>query len=169
MRTAVVVDLDGTVRDTRHRHHMIDRAAPGGVNWDAYSEACAGDTPVPGAVRLVRMLAEQHLIIVVSGAQDVGWDQTVAWLRRHDVPYHALMMRTPDEKGIPNPVLKARWVKERLADVPVVLAVDDHPGVAEAFAELGIPTLLVASDGVQGRYDHLGDAHGYAHDAKEPA
>lgn len=160
--TAVVFDLDGTVRDTRHRHHLIDRRRPGGPDWHSYSLACDGDSPIEGVIKLAQMLSAHHHIIVVTGAQDVGRVQTAEWLDLHDFPYQDIWMRSDDERGLPNPVLKSMWMEELTLRYRVILAVEDHPEVQAVYQDKwSIPTILVCSDGVQGGSHHVNDPHGY--------
>jgi uncharacterized HAD superfamily protein len=133
----VVVDLDGTLCDTSKRAHLLDKKPR---DWEAYSNACGADEPITEVVDVVRSLfASRWDIVLVSGRGSGARAQTVAWLDKHDVPFNALYLR-PDGDYRSNPELK----RELIAGLDADLAIDDHPGVAKAYAELGVPTLIVA-------------------------
>ncbi len=142
----VIVDLDGTLCDTEHRHHLIhwDNEV---MNWDAYSLACVNDPPIHATIRLVQHLAHTHRIVILSGRQDVALDATAQWLEAHEVPYDELHLRSQGDHRR-NPQFKRDFVRRRLRNGErVAFAIDDHPGVAEALSEIGVPTILVAPNG----------------------
>ena len=87
--TSILVDLDGTVCDARHRAHMIS-GKDGEPNWDDYSLACSADKPVHGVIRLVAELHDAgNRIVIASGRAMVAMERTIQWLYsnhvRHDV------------------------------------------------------------------------------------
>lgn len=142
----VIVDLDGTLCDTEHRHHLIhwDNEV---MDWNAYSLACVDDLPVMAPIRLVQHLVHTHRIVILSGRQDIALDQTVAWLETHEVPYDELHLRREGDRRR-NPQYKRDFVRRRIRNGDrVAFAIDDHAGVAEALQEIGVPTILVAPNG----------------------
>lgn len=156
----VVWDLDSTICDTRHRRHLMPELAdwqtPGA--WDEYSRNCAGDTPIEGAVRLFQVLQSGHTMMILSaraGLPEV-YRATHRWLHNCGVRrYSRLLLRPPG-----SPLGPTEWKKIRLKMLideghEIDLAIDDHPGCAEAFASLGVPTLVVTPPGA---YD-LAKAH----------
>lgn len=146
MRPAILLDIDGTIADSRHRHHLIegkDARAP--KTWREHSLACVDDPPIEGMVTLVRMLAETHAIIVCSGRTDVALEETEAWFREHGVPFDRVILR-PDGVASSNGVLKVGVVKDLEAEgYRVVLAFDDYIKTVRALTDYGIPTVQVAS------------------------
>lgn len=151
----VMVDLDGTECDTRHRAHLVDRSA-GEPDWDAYCLACIDDPPIPGVVVLVDLLRDAgYHIAFVTGRSAVAKDQTIAWLEaHHDWKPETLLMRQPGNHQR-NSEFKLACFHELMARGQVVLVIDDHPEVVEMFSEMGVAAMLVARDGVQG-----GEWHG---------
>jgi len=146
-RPTVCVDLDSTLADTSHRHHMV---LPGDqrdqTDWVAYSLACAQDAPIEGACQLVRLLSAQHRIVVLSRRDEAARELTREWLARHRVPYDELVLGGVD--GAPDDqhdfkVHHLRALLER--GEQVVLMVDDLPGLDEAVASAGlaVPVLRV--------------------------
>lgn len=145
----ILIDLDGTVCDTRHRDRLINRS--GDTDWLAYSMECAGDRPIPGVVRLVNWIA--GLKVILTGRHEEARRLTERWLARNGVGYDELIMRPIGDRR-ENVALKVAEVRKlRRRGFDPILAIDDYPKVAEAFASLQIPTLLVARNGV-GTFNH---------------
>jgi hypothetical protein len=80
--------------------------------------------------------------VIVTGRQVEALPQTVEWLDINNVRWDAIAMRSPDDRR-PNPDVKSRFAEALKSDGWDLLGFDDHPGVADAYAALGIPTLLV--------------------------
>ncbi len=149
MKAAVLVDLDGTVADTRHRKAMVEGKDP---DWLAYSLACHGDRPIKGVIALLHHIQIAFHIVLLSGRHEEARERTVRWLAEHDVPYDQLVLR-PKGDFSQNVEMKRREVKKLIAEdhYKFFLALDDYPKVAHMLTEdFGIPCLLVARDGVQG-------------------
>lgn len=64
-RPIVIVDIDETLADISHRRHHIEGKQK---KWQKFFEAMAQDLPVPTVAAKVRMLSQNHTIILVSGA-----------------------------------------------------------------------------------------------------
>lgn len=144
-RPIVCVDLDSTVCDTRHRHHLV---LPGDerdqTDWVAYSLACAGDEPIEGVVQLVQLLSAHHHIAFVSSRDEQARKLTEQWLIEHEVPYDALFLGGTDDVPQGLEEFKVHHV-QRLKDLgyEVALVVDDLPSLADAMSAIGVPTLTV--------------------------
>jgi len=154
-RPTVCVDLDSTLADTRHRHHLV---LPGDqrdqTDWRAYSLACAGDAPIKGACQLVRLLSAQYRVVVLSRRDEAARELTREWLARHHVPYDELVLGgvagAPDDQH----QFKVHHLRALLArGENVVLMVDDLPGLAEAVAGAGLDVPVLA---VQPPYELAG-------------
>lgn len=141
-RSTVCVDLDSTLCDTSHRHHMVlpgeERA---NTDWVAYSLACADDARIEGTCRLVRMLAEHHRIVLVSSRDQQARSLTEAWLAEHDVPYDELIL---GDGTVGLEEFKAHHVAALIERGETVeLVIDDLATLPAALAPLGIPVLTV--------------------------
>lgn len=141
--TAVLVDLDSTLCDTRHRWHLSPMADPES-SWHAYCAARMGDLPILGTVTLVRLLYPHHQVHVCSGSDDSSGDVTRSWLAMHRVPYDVLRQR-PAGDYRKNHVLKISYIEElRGRGIHVALFLEDHPEVArEIPLATGVPVLGV--------------------------
>jgi hypothetical protein len=141
-RPIVVVDLDGTVADVRHRLHHIQ--GPRRKNWKKFFEAMDRDTPIAGVIERVRELAGQADIIIVTGRPDTYEARSAAWLERHGVPFTRMLMR-PAGDHRPDYVTK----EDLLRTLPVeriTLAIDDRAPVCEMYRRYGIEVLEIGSD-----------------------
>lgn len=144
----VSIDLDSTLCDTRHRHHMIDREK--GTNWHEYSAACEGDTPVEGMVALVQLLAESgHEVHGLSGRKVSALEATLKWFSLHGVPIKRVWLDETDtgdygraEDHVAYKLERAREV-ERVTGKKIALHIDDWAGVTKAFNAAGIPSICV--------------------------
>lgn len=144
-RGIVCVDLDSTLCDTSHRHHLVlDGDERVNTDWVAYSLACADDAPIEGTCRLVRLLSAYYRIVLVSSRDEQARTLTEAWLARHEVPFDELILGGVD--GVPAgladfKVHHVAMLLDRGEDVALV--VDDLPGLRDAMAPLGVPVLAV--------------------------
>lgn len=139
----ICVDLDSTLCDTSHRHHLVAEPREE-TDWVAYSLACPDDAPIEGACRLVQLLAPHYRIVVVSSRDDQARGLTEAWLAAHEIPYDELILGGGNGAPAGLEDFKAHHVGEivRRGD-KVALMVDDLPSLPEALQSLGVPVLTV--------------------------
>lgn len=142
-RTTICVDLDSTLCDTSHRHHLVDDEREN-TDWVAYSLACAADAPIEGACRLVRLLARNHRIVLLSSRDEQARGLTETWLAAQDVPYDELILGGTDGAPAGLAEFKVHHVAALLErGEQVALVVDDLPGLPDAMEPLGVPVLTV--------------------------
>ncbi len=144
---AVVWDLDSTVADTSHRHHMLEKIKAGDATWDDYSLACLRDTPVTAAVATMKLFWRSSLQIAVSGRGAIAQAHTEKWVRVWKVPLDKVILR-PEGDFTPSDELKVRELRAiEDAGITILLYVDDWPSTANAVADaLRIPVLKVNPD-----------------------
>jgi hypothetical protein len=155
--TTVLVDLDGTLADTAHRAHLLNKKPR---DWSAYSKACGDDSPIDAVISAVKGLHEEDWrVVIVTGRTQDSMAETEHWLKYHGVPFDNIFMR-PSGDTRKNPDFKRSVAEKLLKDgFTIGLAIEDHPGVAAVYAELGIPTLVVARPGAdQGILTELSEA-----------
>lgn len=141
-RPIVIVDIDGTVADVHHRLHHIQ--GPGRKNWKRFFEAMDSDTPIAPVIAKVRVLAADHQIVMLTGRPDDYRDRTIAWLKRHDVPFDRLLMRRAGDHRsdfVTKEDLLARLPRDR-----VRLAIDDRAPVCEMYRRHGLEVWEVEGD-----------------------
>lgn len=144
-RGTVCVDLDSTLCDTSHRHHLVlDGEERENTDWVAYSMACEADAPIEGTCRLVRLLAAQHRIVLVSSRDEQARSLTEAWLEAQGIPFDELILGGTDGAPAALADFKVHHVAALLArGEQVTLVIDDMPGLPAAMEPLGIPVLTV--------------------------
>lgn len=138
---AIIVDLDGTLCDTRHRqHHMAAEKK----NWMAFYEGISQDEPNQWCLELVRAMAYRCEIVFVSGRPDTYREITEAWLKPHlGLPQYLYMRREGDFR-------KDSVVKEEIyrRDIEpkheILFCIDDRQQVVDAWRELGLVCLQCA-------------------------
>lgn len=153
MKRIATFDLDSTLCDTEHRHHLIDRV--NGTDWAAYSAACVDDELVHGVAALVH-LAYQTMdeVHFVTGRMESSRAETVAWLMENlelseDVTHNLHMDDTESGDHVTEFGSHAAYKVHRITelakrlDAVVVFHVDDYPEVAAKLAEAGIPCVCV--------------------------
>lgn len=145
---AVLVDLDSTICNTQHRHHLINRDGP--TDWEAYSMACDEDTVIEPVRKLLTMIfARDVLFLFVSGRNVCALGKTVKWLDDHEVLYDAVYLR-PRKNVMSNEEFKEHMLKTIIKrytrmyeDFEVELAIDDYLPTREMYERNGIPCLIV--------------------------
>ena len=135
----ILVDLDDTLCDTSHRHHLVEEG-----NWRQYSLECGGDAPIEFTIEMVNLWAGAgYDIALVSGRDEVARDFTIEWLKDNHVHWHGLYLRQEGDRSH-NAKLKRKIALMLIAKGAKILwALDDNPEVVESYGKLGIATLLV--------------------------
>lgn len=139
----VSVDLDSTIYDTHHRHHLIDRVR--GTDWNAYSAAHINDTPGP-AWELVRLFTRMDVpFIIVSGRSESARESTVAKLLADGIEPLYVFLEDERHGGMDHGAWKALRLKEIQDEynLKVSFHIDDIAAVGVACEAVGIPTMLV--------------------------
>lgn len=150
-KSIVIVDIDGTIADVRHRlHHIKD---PGKKNWKAFFEAMDGDTPIESMIRQVHELERQHDIIVVTGRPEHYRARTEKWLEKQGIRFRKLFMR-PDGDHRPDYTVKEEILREFRKE-QIVLAIDDRGPVCDMWEKNGIRCIRVDSDEENQRVNEL--------------
>lgn len=138
---AVLVDIDGTLADSREREHLLENDP----DWQRHSLACLQDPPVPANIALVNELARNNNIILCSGRSVVAKDLTKQWMKENGVAWNRLMLR-PVGNYDNNATFKLSVVKRLEAEgYTFKLAIDDYHKTVHALIEYGIPTIHVVS------------------------
>lgn len=114
-------------------------------NWNRYFDAAADDTPHRHVVDLLRNLQTHYKISILSGRSMSTIKITMAWLKKHQVPYHHLQMR-PVENREQDDTLKIKWARElNLTPANVAFVLEDRQRVVAAWRRAGFNCFQVAS------------------------
>jgi hypothetical protein len=146
----VVVDLDSTLCDTRHRQDRTPSKVGG--TWTDYSLLCAEDSLVHGVAELVRMLRTHSAVYILSGRNDEAEQTTRDWLKRHEVQYDGLRLRPSSWNSRPVWDWKVTVIKEwQAAGLVPKLFIDDWPEMClQVELQCSVPVLCVTPLGDPG-------------------
>lgn len=131
---AILVDLDGTLASSEWRVHLV---RGGRRDWEEFFAGMGRDAPVGPLVELLRAVAGDLAVVLLTG-RPAEWEEVVRrWLVEHGVPFDELVMRPVGDRR-PDFVVKAELL-DRLVEpaYEVVLAIDDRPRVIEALRRRG--------------------------------
>ena len=151
-KPVVIVDIDGTLADVRHRLHYLRGRRK---DWGAFFHAMDRDTPIEGVVRWVQGLPPDYRVAIITGRPEQYREITAAWLRRQGIPSGELYMR-PACDHRPDYVMK-REVLRSLKGAPVAFAIDDRPQVCRMWRETGIRCFPIPSDEENQRVNDLSE------------
>jgi hypothetical protein len=150
-----IFDLDGTLRDCRHRQPLLaDENDPD--RWRKFYAACTKDTPIHAVIQTFSTLrlCGRAEVWIWSGCSDEVHQQTCAWLHREifdgrsarwGYPERILRMR-PAGDHRPDHELKLEWLNAlpRCERNRIVAAFEDRDRVVQMWRANGVPCFQVA-------------------------
>lgn len=134
-RNVIVVDLDGTLCNSRHREHL---AAAG--QWDEFHSGLSEDEPWNDVKLLIDLLGqiEPYVIVGLTGRNEKFRLATLQWLDDQEIVLDALLMRHNDDYRSDHE-LKPAMLEEFLLQPTerVWFILEDRDKVVEAWRNLG--------------------------------
>jgi predicted kinase len=132
---AVWLDIDGTVADMK-------RCGRGPFEWHRVGE----DDPIQHVVDVVHALRDAgYKIVVMSGRDEVSKEDTVLWLKKHDIPFDDIFMRPEGSQEKDNKIKHDLFWEHVAPKYDVRFALDDRNQVVEFTRDvLKIPVFQVA-------------------------
>jgi hypothetical protein len=137
-RMLAVIDLDGVVADIRHRLHHLKGRRP--KDWSSFFAAAPDDPLLEEGARIAHALAEVHDIAYLSGRPEQCRADTVAWLRRHELPQGSLHLRPGNDRR-PGRLYKIDILDRLARGRQIAVLVDDDPLVCDAARAAGYDVL----------------------------
>ncbi|MFG2092158.1 hypothetical protein [Streptomyces sp. NPDC048612] len=132
-RPLAVFDLDGTLADSTHRQHLLQRTPR---DWRAFFAAATEDPPLTEGVALALRSTEDCEVVYLTGRPERCRRDTVAWLARHGLPEGRLWMR-PDSDRRPARHTKLEILRRIARDREIRHVVDDDELVCDACEKAG--------------------------------
>jgi predicted kinase len=130
-KNALIVDLDGTLA-LRTNRDIYDYNK---VEDDLLNEPIA---------QLVRALKDKvDVIIMVSGREDVCFNQSKDWLSVHEIPFNQLFMRKTGDSRKDFIIKKEIYENQIAPFYNVLYVIDDRPQVSRMFRSLELMVLQV--------------------------
>lgn len=142
---AIIVDIDGTLADARHREHHLEIKAGERVDWEAWDRELPKDTPFLWCVELITAMKNHGVeIIFLTGRGERTRFDTGVWLLHHVGDWAALktllMRGTGDYRK--DTVIKTEFYEKVIKpQYDVLFALDDRDSVAEMWRSLGVVCL----------------------------
>jgi uncharacterized HAD superfamily protein len=137
----IIVDLDGTLCDARHRLHFLrDGDKP---NWDGFNSACINDSLIAHVALLVKVLFNAGWkVALMTGRSEDYKEQTTNWLRNHSIPYNQLLMRASGDYRSDTEV-KQELYQYHFVDRRTIFILEDRDKVVEMWRSIGVPCYQV--------------------------
>jgi FMN phosphatase YigB (HAD superfamily) len=132
-RPIVLVDMDGTLADSRHREQFIHGRSK---NWPAFFAAMDADEPNVAIADWVRDLAQRYEIVIVTGRPQQYLPNTLAWLGKYRIPSSQILMRRSGDRR-PDYVVKEEMLAA-LDPSQIAFVIDDRPSVCEMWERRGL-------------------------------
>lgn len=137
----IIVDIDGTITDARHRAHLIPADVTRTENWVAYNAASKDDLPRETVINLVNDLKECNDIAFLTSRGEAARQVTRHWLRTNvSYFFDPLILRAMHDHS-PSIEYKRRWFEYLKPD----LIIEDCPKICEMARGLGITVLQIDS------------------------
>ena len=126
-------DLDGTLAETGHRQHFLERQPR---DWKGFFAASDQDQPLAEGVRLALEAAATCEVVYLTGRPEHCRRSTVAWLARYGLPEGRLWMRGSNDRR-PARTTKLEVLRGLGRDREVRMLVDDDELVCDAAERAG--------------------------------
>ncbi|MCB5164319.1 hypothetical protein LG634_05635 [Streptomyces bambusae] len=137
-RPLAVFDLDGTLADTAHRQHFLERKPR---DWDAFFAAAEADPPLARGVELARTSAEECEVVYLTGRPERCRQATSDWLAAQGLPEGRLWMRGNQDRR-PARITKVEVLRRIGRGREVRMLVDDDELVCRAARAAGFRVVL---------------------------
>ena len=141
---AVIVDVDGVISNASHRQHLVKAR-----RWDEFFDGCPDDPPIDPTVALVRSLSPDIAVVLLTARPWRLLDDTLAWLKRHHVPWNLLILRPPNSADRSRDYKAAEVANLRHHGFTLLYALEDDPRNVAMYAETNVPCVYIHS----GYYD----------------
>ncbi len=143
-RTAIVVDLDGTMCNVDHRLHYVrgDKRK----DWGSFFKEMVNDIPNDWCFELVNKFKFDYQIVFCSGRPDSWKPQTIEWLTKYgvDPSQYTLFMRPRSDSREDSIAKEIILDFELLTRYNLFFFVDDRARVVDMYRSRGFTVLQCA-------------------------
>lgn len=140
MTSCYIFDIDGTICDTGHRSHHLQKKPK---DWDSFYAGCDFDPPHAHIVRLALDLQEQAPLVFMTGRPRRLRDATKAWLTDAGLGGVLFMRANGDFRD--DTIVKAEMLDRAMAQGwKPIMAFDDRNKVVAMWRARGVPCAQVA-------------------------
>jgi FMN phosphatase YigB (HAD superfamily) len=136
----VIFDIDGTLADVSERVHHLKKKPK---DWNAFFGGMAQDKAIRSMVRLCKILNSSGVrVVLCSGRSEEHRKETVEWLTRQGVDYHALLLRRDGDRR--SDVVVKREMLAGIDKRKVLFVVEDRSRVVQMWRSEGLVCLQCA-------------------------
>ncbi|MCZ7456649.1 hypothetical protein O7595_03100 [Streptomyces sp. WMMC940] len=132
-RPLAVFDLDGTLAETGHRQHFLERRPR---DWAGFFAAAPDDAPLAEGLRLVAEAVGECEVGYLTGRPERCRADTVEWLERHGLPLGRVWMRRDHDRR-PARTTKLEVLRRLGRTREIRMLVDDDELVCDAAERAG--------------------------------
>ncbi|MFD9224186.1 hypothetical protein ACFWDI_30270 [Streptomyces sp. NPDC060064] len=136
-RPLAVFDLDGTLADSGHRQHFLERKPR---DWDAFFTAAPNDPPLAKGIELCLQAAEECEVRYLTGRPERCRRDTLDWLAAQGLPEGKVFMRRNDDRR-PARTTKLEILRRLGRDREIRMLVDDDELVCDEAERAGFPVV----------------------------
>jgi uncharacterized HAD superfamily protein len=139
---AIIVDLDGTLCDVEHRVHHVEGE---NKNWYQFNKLLVHDPLNNWCFELIEAMgARDYKIIFVTGRGEGNREPTEEWLKRHNIVYEHLFMRSLLDQREDGDVKEDIYRQYIENNYDVLFVVDDRKSVVDRWREIKLVCLQCA-------------------------
>lgn len=141
-KDVIVVDLDGTLANIKHRLHLIQGEKK---DFDSFYLSLGGDTPNLWCKAIMDMFwAHGYDVVIVSARRKSCDGPTRRWLEEHDIKYNDLILTRPEGDHTPDTELKKAWLHGFEGRDRILFVLDDRTKVVDMWRAEGLTCLQCA-------------------------
>ena len=132
----IVVDIDGTICDVKHRRQYV---ATKPRNWEAWNAGIINDRPIPQVLEVFNALKDRFPIFFVSGRSDDYRDVTLKWFEKYGImehDYNGLLMRKYEDHR-DDAIVKGELADQIEKDYNIFAVFDDRQRVLAEWRRRG--------------------------------
>ena len=142
---AIIIDLDGTLCNDKHREHMYHSQLPKDEKWEKINEACMYDLPNLWCAEIVKLFAMNgYHILYVTGRSETARECTAEWLMRNIGPLinSELLMRPKNTEGEAPEIKRNIYLTHIAPTYDVTFCIDNEERNCTMWKDLGLTALL---------------------------
>ncbi len=140
----VIIDIDNTLCDSNIRFELATKPN-GKIDWEAahIPNNILMDDPFYPMIDLSKQYKQNGFeVIVLTGRPESVRGVTIEWLKKYDIEYDQLIMRSWEDNFLKAPIYKKKMYETYIKE-GVFCAYDDDQRIIDMWVELGIPCFKV--------------------------
>lgn len=140
----IIIDIDNTLCNSNIRFALATRPN-GKIDWEAahIPNNILMDDPFYPMIDLAKQYKQNGFeVILLTGRPESVRGVTVEWLKKYDIDYDQLIMRSWEDNFLKAPIYKKKMYETHIKE-DVFCAYDDDQRIIDMWVELGIPCFKV--------------------------